>query len=43
MRIAYFYLMTDDADRVRAAAPEHAAYWHDLDLPGSCPGRLADG
>jgi hypothetical protein len=27
MRIAYFYLMRDEPDRVRAVAPAHAAYW----------------
>lgn len=27
MNAAYFYLMTDDPDRVRAVAPRLAAYW----------------
>jgi hypothetical protein len=42
MRIAYFYLMKDDPDRVRAVAPDHAAYWHDLDPPAYLGGPLAD-
>ena len=42
MRIAYFYLMNDHADRVRAFAAQHAAYWHDLDLPGYVGGPMAD-
>ena len=27
MRFLYFYLMRDAPNRVRSAAPEHAAYW----------------
>lgn len=42
MRIAYFYWMKDDPDRVRTVAPEHAAYWRDLGLPGYLGGPLAD-
>jgi uncharacterized protein YciI len=42
MRIAYFYWMRDDPDRVGAVAPEHAAYWRDLGLPGYLGGPLAD-
>lgn len=42
MRIAYFYWMKDDPDRVGAIAPEHAAYWRDLGLPGYLGGPLAD-
>ncbi len=30
MRFLYFYLMADAPDRVRAAAPKHAAYWREL-------------
>jgi hypothetical protein len=30
MRFLYLYLMRDVPDRVRAAAPEHAAYWRAL-------------
>jgi uncharacterized protein YciI len=32
MRFLYFYLMRDVPDRVRAAGPEHAAYWRALGL-----------
>jgi hypothetical protein len=32
MRFLYFYLMKDAPDRVRAAAPKHAAYWRELGL-----------
>jgi hypothetical protein len=42
MRVAYFYLMTADAARVRAAARAHASYWHSLALPGYCGGPFAD-
>jgi uncharacterized protein YciI len=42
MRIAYLYGMKDDPDRVGAIAPEHAAYWRDLGLPGYLGGPLAD-
>jgi uncharacterized protein YciI len=42
MRIAYFYWMKDDPDRVRTVAPQHAAYWRDLALPGYLAGPLAD-
>jgi hypothetical protein len=42
MRFAYFYFMTDDADRVREAAPDHAAYWQDLQLDGYQGGPFAD-
>jgi uncharacterized protein YciI len=42
MRMAYLYWMRDDPDRVRAVAPEHAAYWRDLGLPGYLGGPLAD-
>jgi uncharacterized protein YciI len=42
MRIAYFYWMKDDPDRVRTVAPQHAAYWRDLALPGYLGGPLAD-
>jgi hypothetical protein len=42
MRIAYFYWMKDDPDRVRTVAPEHTAYWRDLGLPGYLGGPLAD-
>lgn len=40
MKIAYFYWMKDD-DRVRTVAPEHAAYWRALELPGYEGGPFA--
>ena len=42
MRVAYVYFMSDDPDRVRAVAPQHAAYWHSLTLPAYLGGRFAD-
>lgn len=42
MRVPYFYLMTKAPDRVRAAAPEHAAYWRELKLDGYLGGPFAD-
>jgi uncharacterized protein len=42
MRIAYFYLMRAERDRVRAVAPDHAAYWDDLRVPDYLGGPLAD-
>jgi uncharacterized protein YciI len=42
MRIAYLYLMKDDPERVRTVAPQHAAYWRDLALPGYLGGPFAD-
>ena len=42
MRIAYFYVMTDDADHVRAVAPDHAAYWRDRHPAGYVGGPMAD-
>jgi uncharacterized protein YciI len=42
MRIAYVYWMKDDPDRVRMVAPQHAAYWGDLGLPGYLGGPFAD-
>ena len=42
MRIAYFYLMNGEPDRIRAVAPEHARYWRHLDLPGYLGGPTAD-
>lgn len=41
-RIAYFYLMKHDSDRVRVVVPDHAAYWQDLDPPGYVGGPMAD-
>jgi uncharacterized protein YciI len=42
MRIAYFYRMKDDPDRVRTTAPRHAEYWRDLGLAGYVGGPFAD-
>ena len=42
LRFAYFYLMEDDPDRVRAAVPRHVAHWHDLGLTGYLGGPFAD-
>ena len=42
MRFLYFYLMKDAPDRVRAAAPKHAAYWRELKLDGYLGGPFAD-
>ena len=42
MRIAYCYWMKDDPDRISMVAPEHAAYWRDLGLPGYLGGPFAD-
>jgi uncharacterized protein YciI len=42
MRIVYFYLMRDAPGRVRAVAPEHAAYWRGLGLRGYLGGPFAD-
>lgn len=42
MRFLYFYLMKDAPDRVRAAAPQHAAYWRELGLRDYLGGPFAD-
>jgi len=42
MRFLYFYLMRDAPDRVRAVAPEHAAYWRELGLPDYLGGPFVD-
>lgn len=42
MRFLFFYLMNDHPDRVREAAPRHAAYWQKLALPGYLGGPFAD-
>ena len=38
----HFYAMKPDPDRVRSVAPQHAAYWHGLGLPGYEGGPFAD-
>jgi hypothetical protein len=42
MRVAYLYFMEDEPNRVRAAAPAHAAYWRGLAVPGYVGGPFAD-
>jgi hypothetical protein len=42
LRITYLYWMKDDPGRVRTVAPEHAAYWRNLGLPGYVGGPFAD-
>jgi uncharacterized protein YciI len=42
VRYAYFYFMKDEPERVREAAPRHAAYWRGLALPGYLGGPFAD-
>ena len=42
MRFLYFYLMSDAPARVQAVAPEHAAYWRALGLPGYLGGPFGD-
>jgi uncharacterized protein YciI len=42
MRFLYFYLMKDEPDRVRAVAPDHAAYWRDLGLRHYVGGPFED-
>jgi uncharacterized protein YciI len=42
MRFAYLYFMKGDPDRVRAAVPEHAGYWRELELSQYLGGPFAD-
>ena len=42
MRCSYIYFMKDDPDRVAAVAPEHAAYWRELELREYLGGPFAD-
>ena len=42
MRVAYVYFMKDEPDRVRAVAPQHAAYWRELGATGYLGGPFAD-
>jgi hypothetical protein len=41
MRVAYFYFMKPEPERVRAAAPDHASYW-ELALNDYRGGPFAD-
>ena len=42
MRIMYSYMMREEPDRVRAVAPQHAAYWRALGARGYLGGPFAD-
>jgi hypothetical protein len=42
VRYAYSYAMRKVPDRVRAVAPQHATYWHDLGLPRYEGGPFSD-
>lgn len=42
MRVAYFYFMKQEPDRVRAIAPRHASYWNGLALDDYRGGPFAD-
>jgi uncharacterized protein YciI len=42
MKFTYLYFMKDKPDRVRAVAPDHAAYWRGLALPGYQGGPFMD-
>ncbi len=42
MRIVHFYSMRPEPARIRTIAPEHAAYWRGLGLPGYLGGPFAD-
>lgn len=42
MRVAYLYFMTDEPDRVRAVAPQHAGYWRNAAPGGYLGGPFAD-
>jgi uncharacterized protein YciI len=42
MRIVYSYTMREEPDRVRTAAPQHAAFWRRLDARGYIGGPFAD-
>ena len=42
MRVVYCYMMREEPDRVRAVAPQHAAYWRGLDGRGYIGGPFAD-
>jgi uncharacterized protein YciI len=42
MRILHIYTMRAEPDRIRAVAPEHAAYWRGLELAGYLGGPFGD-
>ena len=42
MRFAYLNFMQDEPDRVRAVAPQHAAYWAAIAADGYLGGPFAD-
>jgi uncharacterized protein len=42
MRVAYFYFMKQEPDRVRTAAPRHASYWQARALDRYRGGPFAD-
>ena len=42
MRVAYFYFMKQEPDRVRAIAPRHASYWDALAVDDYRGGPFAD-
>ena len=42
MRAIYFYLMKNEPDRIRSAAPRHAHYWQAAALPSYHGGPFAD-
>jgi hypothetical protein len=39
---AYFYFMRNDADRVGATAPHHAAHWRELGMDDYAGGPFED-
>ena len=41
-RFAYFYLMRDDPEHVRAEVPRHVAHWRGLELAGYLGGPFDD-
>jgi uncharacterized protein YciI len=42
MRFVYCYQMKEDRGGVQDVAPKHAAYWHQLGLPGYVGGPFED-
>ena len=41
-RFAYFYLMKEEPDRIRATAPQHVSHWQGLSLPAYLGGPFQD-